>query len=358
MKNHNYQIKKIKKYARLREKNIIAIREFSDLLSYLDFKDRNIFQSLFLGFTAESIGADRVVLYFYNKDEETLYPGLIKVYKNKKLIPYDYYSELMDVAIKKGTDVCGKALASRSPQYLNKLDKKIYKGIVDKKINMKINSIISIPIIIQDNIYGIIEAANNKKNKALDEFDYYVISIITNLAISKMEQAQLSNWANTDNLTQLYNFHYYQIYLEQELNHIKRSIKYMSIVIIDIDNFKTINDTYGHSAGNMVLKSISRIIMESVMEDTDIPIRYGGDEFLLLLPERRIDKAKKISENILKAVRNNKFNIKNKCIEVTVSIGISLIKLSAKINKDEFIKKADKALYQSKNTGKNKISIG
>ena len=72
---------------KIREKGIIAINEFADLLNYLEFKDRNAFQSMFLGFTAESIGANRVTLYFYEQENKQLYPNVLMIYRNKKLYP-------------------------------------------------------------------------------------------------------------------------------------------------------------------------------------------------------------------------------------------------------------------------------
>lgn len=354
----NNRINQLNDQLKSREKCIIAINEFSDLLNYLDFKDINVFQSMFMGFTAESIDADRVLLYFYEKEEDILYPGLLIVYKDNKIVPYDYYSELMDIMIKNGEDICGNALYNKNSIHMQELDSEIYKGIVDKKINMEINSIISIPIIIQNNLYGVIEVANKKNNKSLDKSDYNVVSIISKLAISKMEQNQLLNWANTDNLTQLFNFHYYQILLEQKLAHAERYPRNISIVIIDIDDFKTINDTYGHAAGNIVLKKVSKIIMDNIRINSDIPIRYGGDEFLLLLPDTAVSDAKKISQNILKAAAAYKFEFNNNNVQITLSIGINHKKLAAGIDKEDFIKDADKALYRSKKTGKNKISIG
>ena len=179
-------------------------------------------------------GGHEISHILYDEEKDSLYPNMVMVYKNKRLVPYDYYSELMNTTIKNGIDVCGRALRDRKSIHLKKLDKKIYKGIVDQKIGMKINSIVSIPIIIQDNIFGVIEVANRKNSRKLDEFDYRVVSIISKLAISKMEQSQLLDWAITDNLTKLFNFHYYQILLEQGLNQAKSRPEDMSIVIIDL----------------------------------------------------------------------------------------------------------------------------
>jgi len=353
-------IENLKFNLKLREKSIIAINEFADLLGYLDLSNRNVFQSMFIGFTAESVGASRVVFYIYQKEEKMIYPNFIMVYKNKKLIPFDYYSMLKDVEIKIGEDVCGEVVRTKASVHLKNVKRKtIYKGIVDKRIGLKINSIVSIPLILNDEIIGIIEVANKEDERILDEYDFYVITIMTKLVISKMEQGQLLEWSITDNLTGLYNFHYFQMIFAKEIKRIIRYQRTLSIIMMDLDNFKSINDTYGHIAGNIVLKKIAEIIKNNIRKDVDIPIRYGGDEFLILCPEIDEQGATKLSERILNKIREEKIEIGNNYyLSTTISIGIGCFTPEMK---DEEITKlveiADKALYKAKGMGKNRIVV-
>jgi len=171
-----------------------------------------------------------------------------------------------------------------------------------------------------------------------------------------MERTTLYNWAITDNLTQLYNFHYLQLALEQELTRIKRYPQPLSLIMIDIDNFKRINDTYGHQFGNVVLKTLSRIIRESLRKNIDLPARYGGDEFMIILPHTNLKGATVFAERILNKIREVRVKYNNKPISFTVSIGVSSI-TDRNITKDKFIEMVDSALYKSKNRGKNQIQI-
>ncbi|MDD5067538.1 MAG: GGDEF domain-containing protein [bacterium] len=339
-----------------REKGIIGLNEFADLLNYLETSEETAFQSMFLGFAAESIEANRVTFYFYEKERNILYPNAIMVYKNKKVVPYDYYSELKDITIKAGEDVCGNTIINKEPVFMDKVNQDIYKGYVDKKINLNINSIIDIPIIIRDNIIGVLELANSTENKPFSKFDFYIVSIIAKLAMTKLEQGELYNWAMIDNLTQLYNYHYLQIYLNNEMARTKRYAKELGLILIDIDNFKKINDNYGHSAGNIVLRNISKIIKQNIRVNVDIPVRYGGDEFLIILPETDTEGTNMLASRVLDIIRAYDFQLEGSTIKVTCSMGISNINSeSFSENKDEIIKKADVALYKAKNSGKNRI---
>lgn len=343
---------------KIREKGIIGLNEFADLLNYLETSEETAFQSMFLGFAAESIEANRVTFYFYEKERDLLYPNAIMVYKDKKVIPYDYYSELKDITVKSGDDICGNAIISREPIFLEKMNDQLYKGYVDRQIKLKINSIIDIPIIIRDNIIGVLELANSVENKPFNKFDFYIVSIIAKLAMTKMEQGELYSWAMVDNLTQLYNYHYLQIYLNNEMARLKRYAKELGLILIDIDNFKKINDTYGHAAGNIVLRSVSKIIKQNIRLHIDIPVRYGGDEFLIILPETNTEGTNMLANRILEIIRSTDFQLEGTTVNATCSMGVSNINAGTFTHdKDEIIKKADIALYKAKNAGKNRIVL-
>ncbi len=340
-----------------RERSILTINEFSDLLNLLSGADESAIQSMYLGFSAESIDADRVTFYYYDENRKQLYPNFIMVYKKHKLLAYDYYSELKDISLKVGEDLSGITAKLKEPILIEDIKKdknKFYLGKVDKKIGMKIKSIISLPVIIKDKIFGIIEVASVEKK--FTKIELSVLKILTNLVVNIMERTTLYNWAITDNLTQLYNFHYLQLALEQELTRIKRYPQPLSLIMIDIDNFKRINDTYGHQFGNVVLKTLSRIIRESLRKNIDLPARYGGDEFMIILPHTNLKGATVFAERILNKIREVRVKYNNKPISFTVSIGVSSI-TDRNITKDKFIEMVDSALYKSKNRGKNQIQI-
>lgn len=157
----------------------------------------------------------------------------------------------------------------------------------------------------------------------------------------------------TDELTKLYTRRHLQSVLNQEYERARRYGTILTVCMIDIDDFKKINDTYGHLAGDYILKEISKIFVNTLRK-TDFVYRYGGEEICILMPETVIEKAEIPLERIRKTIENRNFIFEEQKIKVTVSIGASTYKKETR-NAQELIEKADLALYQAKRTGKNKI---
>ena len=128
----------------------------------------------------------------------------------------------------------------------------------------------------------------------------------------------------------------------------------MSLLFLDIDYFKKINDTYGHDAGDYVLKKTTKIIHANI-RDEDIFARWGGEEFALLLPETEIADAVIVAKRIRKIIEETSFRYCKKKLSLTISIGISNIKKLKKRSISELVKNADTALYKAKHNGRNRV---
>ena len=126
-----------------------------------------------------------------------------------------------------------------------------------------------------------------------------------------------------------------------------------SLILFDIDHFKTINDTFGHLAGDMVIRNMADLLRSSI-RTTDTPFRYGGDEFLLLLPGTGLRAARFVAEKLLKKLRTRCCVFENKKIRLTASAGVCSSEETVKIN--ELLKKSDKRLYASKKAGRNRAT--
>lgn len=173
-----------------------------------------------------------------------------------------------------------------------------------------------------------------------------------------LNESKLQELAITDGLTGLYNHKYFHQRLDEELARVKRYFTDLSLILFDIDNFKQLNDNYGHPIGDKLLLQLSKLV-KNTLREVDIFARYGGEEFIIILPETNISGAEIMAERIRKTVESNKFIIEKlpdgekEEISMTISIGVSSFKEGMK--KDELIEFADKSLYMAKRGGKNKV---
>lgn len=173
--------------------------------------------------------------------------------------------------------------------------------------------------------------------------------------------AEILKHATLDALTGFYNRRQLEERIKQEVSNAKRQKAPLCGIMTDIDFFKSVNDTYGHAVGDLVLKTIAKVIRGQLRE-YDIAGRYGGEEFSILLPFTKIEEAQMVAERLRKTIENKVIDISKvnpdseiKEIKITLSLGIYEIKPDDQ--EEDLLKKADKALYQAKNTGRNKVVI-
>ena len=164
----------------------------------------------------------------------------------------------------------------------------------------------------------------------------------------------LEQLSKTDALTELYNRRYLLEKLDEEVCRYKRTQKSFSVIIADIDDFKKINDFYGHDCGDYILKLIAQRLVQSV-RDVDSVGRWGGEEFLILLPETPISGAQVLAERIRNNIRNNVADYNGASIPVTLTFGIAMF--DGESDLDEVLKKADYALYEGKRQGKDRVMV-
>jgi len=168
----------------------------------------------------------------------------------------------------------------------------------------------------------------------------------------------LDNLVNIDGLTEVYNHRFFQHTLAQEISRAIRRDSSLSLILVDIDNFKTFNDTYGHQAGDFVLKDFAKTIRAN-LRNYDTLARYGGEEFAVILPEATADEATVVAEKLRQAVEGHIFTDSRVEYRVTASFGIASCQpaLVDNFTKSLFITYADKALYDAKDKGRNRVAI-
>lgn len=171
------------------------------------------------------------------------------------------------------------------------------------------------------------------------------------------QQQKLENKANVDALTGLFNRHWMNEFFKRQISRALTDNKPLVVMLADLDNFKKINDTYGHLAGDDVLSTVARVLNKQIRA-ADLLARFGGEEFAMILPDTSIDEAKLIAERIRFAVAAKQIKFDgdtHQQTHVTISLGLTSLMLGDDITK--ILARADKALYQAKEHGRNRIEV-
>lgn len=220
---------------------------------------------------------------------------------------------------------------------------------------LNLEEFVTVPLKARDKVIGVILADNRFTNKPITNDDIRMLTMFANQAGLAIENSRLYErtlvLSNSDSLTGLWNHGYFQYLLDNEIKKTSKEKLFFSILMIDIDDFKIFNDTYGHQAGDAILKNISNIFRE-VSRKIDIVARYGGEEFAIILPNTKKEEAVVLAERLRKSVKENQESLKN----ITISIGITSFPKEGE-GKELLISKADRALYEAKRTGKDRVCV-
>ena len=217
------------------------------------------------------------------------------------------------------------------------------------------------PLIGKKSMLGCIVAHSNTDMLSENEIDY--LEQLTKQSSITLQRAnnyaEVLQHASLDALTGLNNRRLFETRLKQEVSTAQCQNKPLSAIMLDIDFFKKVNDTYGHAAGDTVLKHVSNLIKTGLRE-CDIPARYGGEEFAIILPFTKLEEAAVVAERLRKRVETNPIEVKNEAGEVcslnpTISVGVHEYEFTD--TPAGLFEKADKALYEAKTSGRNKVCI-
>jgi diguanylate cyclase (GGDEF)-like protein len=226
---------------------------------------------------------------------------------------------------------------------------------------IKTEEIVIMPLKAKDKVIGLIVADNHFTQKPISQRDLKTFMMLANQAGLAIENSQLYELviekSHTDTLTGLWNHGFFQNQLTQQLKITKLEEQTLSLIMIDIDNFKIINDTYGHQSGDFILKQIANILKDSSRE-IDYACRYGGEELAIILTKTDKEQGSIIAERIRKRIEDHSFkNLKsNDHLKITVSIGLASFPNDSSCSED-LIAKADKAMYEAKFSGKNLVRL-
>ncbi len=189
----------------------------------------------------------------------------------------------------------------------------------------------------------------------------FIFSAIYKIVAGNRERSELFDLATRDGLTGLFVIRHFREILNREVIQAQLTKQPLAVILIDIDNFKMINDTYGHPAGDMVLKKIAEILcsccrIKRPLHKVDFVARYGGEELIIMLRSKLSDASLKAAERIRKGVETYPFEWEGRKIAVTISLGVSALHAGENVP-DLMVRRADEALYRAKKSGKNKVCI-
>lgn len=305
------------------------------------------------------------------------------------------------VRVKNGEGICGYVAQSGKPILVEDADdfknSKDIEKIVSQKTTFQTNSFICMPLIIREQVLGVINLTDKKGNAPFTSKELELL-----LAISSQISAVLHNYtlinrlgelnehleakvaertselekalnsleavteeikkknsileeiAVTDKLTSLFNRGYFEDRLKFEIEKSFQFKSELSLLIIDVDHFKDVNDNYGHPVGDKVLQLLSDHI-RSVIRQTDIAARYGGDEFVVILPDTKPENAEIVAEKLRASVEAQEFCVEDQCVKFTISIGVAGIAEGQSTSFEKLVDFTDKSLFKAKAKGRNQV---
>ncbi len=267
--------------------------------------------------------------------------------------------EIQKFRMKVGEGIAGWVASEGLPIVVPDVSKdERFLGKIDKAIHFKTKSLMCVPIKIKEQVLGVLELVNKKTREPFVKEDLDLLMRLVDLTAIAIERTSLyqkmTELAITDDLTKLFNTRYLNRTIEIEIQRSTRYNTSVSLIFMDIDYFKRINDRFGHLIGSKVLVEVGQLLIKS-LRSIDIVARYGGDEFVVVLPQTPPDSAIQIAERMRRSIEQNTFLKKEGySLKLTASFGIASYPESAK-SKEDLIRLADDAMYRVKHQTRNAV---
>jgi diguanylate cyclase (GGDEF)-like protein len=308
--------------------------------------DRKLGMSMLINKILFHARAEECILYLFGADGESLQ----RSYSTGNIKDLDLFEQHAN------SSIVERVLSSGTPYINNHYSFEL--RVPFSRDSVFIHSLLCYPLVHKGETIGAIELLN-KTTGSFTREDQALIEMMLNplvVAIRTVEMFQNSERLTiTDDLTKLYNYRYLMTYLEADVKRCLRYRKKVSLLFIDVDGFKRINDTFGHLVGSQALAEMGQVFRRIVRE-TDVVGRYGGDEFVIVLPETPLSAALVIAERIRRKVEECEFVAQNLSIRLTVSLGVANCPKHT-LTAEGLIKKADAAMYRAKELSKNSIKV-
>jgi diguanylate cyclase (GGDEF)-like protein len=308
--------------------------------------DRKMGMSLLIDKILAHVQAEECILYLFGNGNATLQ----RAYCTGNIKDLDLFEQHANCSIVEKVLIRGAPYLNNSYSFELK--------VPFNRESVFIRSILCYPLVRRGEKIGVIELLNKVSGVFTGEDQALIEMMLNPLSVAIRTVDMFENAERltiTDDLTKLYNYRYLMKYLEADVKRCLRYKKKVSLLFIDVDGFKRINDTFGHLVGSQALAEMGQVFRKIVRE-TDVVGRYGGDEFVIVLPETPLNGAMVIAERIRKKVEECEFVAQNLSIRLTVSLGVANCPKHT-LTAEGLIKKADAAMYRAKELSKNSIKV-
>jgi diguanylate cyclase (GGDEF)-like protein len=255
-----------------------------------------------------------------------------------------------------GAGLPGYVMTNRKPLLIDDLHSEYGRYSSDGDYyDSRFCSWLGIPLMVYDEVVGVLSVQTTEQ-EAYTQDDLEVLTTIADQAAVALENARLYELATVDGLTGLFVRRYFDQRLVEEWERSSRYDNDMAVALFDLDNFKKLNDTYGHQTGDEVLRHAASIVRDN-MRSFDIAARYGGEEFAFIFPRTDEADAQAVAERIRFDLESNPIQTPGGSIHVTASIGLAVANEADQGNPLELVARADVALYKAKELGRNQVVL-
>jgi len=256
-----------------------------------------------------------------------------------------------------GEGVGGYVVESGMPLLIDDITKDPrFQSRVDSRY-FGVTSLLSVPLVVHGAPMGVLNLTDKESDCPFGQTDLELAMLLASQAAIAIDNAflydHLRTLAATDSLTRLYNHHHFMTHLNAAINAARRHGHPLSVLMLDLDHFKAVNDTFGHQQGDRVLQAAAAVLQRTAREE-DVLARYGGEEFAAALPATDIEGALRLAERLRARVSRLEFTRGSDILTVTVSIGAAELDNSVQ-TAEELADRADIALYRAKQTGRNRV---
>lgn len=267
--------------------------------------------------------------------------------------------QLHGLRLRKGEGIAGWVALNGEPLLIRDVSRdERFQGQFDRQFSFTTQSIVCVPMKIKDRVVGVIELINSMDKLAFNDADMAVLSAIADFAAIALENARNYDRINelviTDDLTGLYNSRHFTRLIDDECNRALRYHTEMTLVFLDLDRLKGINDVHGHLVGSRMLSEFGRLIGANIRA-SDKAARYGGDEFVIILPHTGKEQGLAMAAKFRRRLHESVFlSDDGQPIPLTASIGVASFPGDA-ATREELIRAADVAMYEAKRAGRDTI---